>query len=240
MPPPNIDAETQTSRQNSDKEIEEWRAARSDLAAQWETADITNLAFRAGILGIILVAWTLAETRNASREANAATRAAESALAETKEANRAQLRAYLSIQGVNFGSPVIRGERLRVSVEFKNTGQTPANDTKIIAQLMVGDCGLMMAGQPELVEEKERTLGGLGPGDTRRSGVSVEVGGAAQWEGITAKIKAGDSAIILAGALTYTDAFGETRHTNFAAEWIGKTPRPSKSLNINQGDNNIN
>lgn len=63
MPPPRINPETKITQQTTQYEIEQWRAERSDLAAQWEMVDVTTLAFRAGLLGIVLLAWTLSETR---------------------------------------------------------------------------------------------------------------------------------------------------------------------------------
>lgn len=67
-PPPNIDADSGKTKTTTDKEIEQWRASRSDLAAQWKAADMSQLAFRIGVLGVVLLAWTIAETLGAGKE----------------------------------------------------------------------------------------------------------------------------------------------------------------------------
>ena len=127
VPPPRIDAEGKATRQQSEREIEEWRAARSDLAAQWETADLTNLAFRAGVLGIILVAWTLAETRLAGAVNQRSLKANENTAYR-------QLRAYLSVkQAIR---PISGSRPMGLDISITNHGQTPAEDVKIRTRLL--------------------------------------------------------------------------------------------------------
>lgn len=97
VPPPYVDPETKTTQETTDKQIEQWRADRSDLAAQWETADMANLAFRVGIAGIILLSWTLFETRSASRFAGETLRISNVALNDARTHARMELSPTVSI-----------------------------------------------------------------------------------------------------------------------------------------------
>ena len=122
-PPPNVNPKTGQTKKTTNKEIEEWRANRSDLAAQWETADATRVAFRSAILGIWLLFWTIWATKKT-------TYFAEKTLSSTKDTSYKELRAYLGV--VLTAAPIKDGdETLAVNVTIKNFGQTPAYNIKI-------------------------------------------------------------------------------------------------------------
>lgn len=112
-PSPDSDKETQKT------DYEKWRAERSDLAAQWETADRTRLAFRAATLGVWLLVWTIWETKATARLAG-------DTLEQAKENSKRELRAYLStfVTAKN-----ILDSKRRVPtliIKFVNNGVTPA------------------------------------------------------------------------------------------------------------------
>lgn len=100
-------------------------AAAADHAVNvgiWQTAT--------GIVGLVLIGWTLSATRAAVREANEATEAARSAVAVTEDGSRRQLRAYVvaapgMLTGLDSRDP------LKMSVSYKNTGQTPAYNVSV-------------------------------------------------------------------------------------------------------------
>lgn len=85
--------------------------------------DLTALQFLAGFAGLVLLALTLKATRDAVREAQDATEAAEEAVAVTREGMERQLRAYVTFKGVK-STPQRLGYHL--SAEWKNGGTTPA------------------------------------------------------------------------------------------------------------------
>jgi len=68
MPPPCVDAETKTHCEHTTSDVEQYTADRSALAAQWASADVTHLAYYAGLLGISLIILTFFETYVAGRE----------------------------------------------------------------------------------------------------------------------------------------------------------------------------
>jgi len=120
-----IASEDNAAEASSSFDIEAWTASRSDLAAQWETADMAHLAFRMGLLGIILLSWTLFETRNASDSAAETLKIAENTLYETKKTNKRAQRAYIGIEKA-YISKLAKGSQVIFHIWLKNYGTTPA------------------------------------------------------------------------------------------------------------------
>ena len=112
--PSNHKAHTQSKTQS---ENEQWCAERSDLAAQWKTADITSTAFWAGALGIWLVGWTLIATRQASIIA--------------KDTAQKELRAYISLSKIEDLLRVPYNKDAIIRVNIRNDGQTPARNMQV-------------------------------------------------------------------------------------------------------------
>jgi hypothetical protein len=126
-----------------------------DLAEQHRMAEGTELMvkisywqFWAGALGLILLGWTLRETR---RTADAAVRQA--------EANRAWVTAPTDFSPVEYdgGSP----QRLRFRMGIQNSGITPANNIQITVALM----GPNEMPEWETEVQQKYNYGLLGPGD---------------------------------------------------------------------------
>lgn len=119
---PNVESAEKTTETPDYLKDEKWRSERSDLAAQWETADRTRLAFRAAMLGVWLLVWTIVEAKTAANFA-------EQTLKSTKETSYKELRAYLGV--VLTAVPIKDGdETLSIRVTIKNFGQTPAYNIK--------------------------------------------------------------------------------------------------------------
>lgn len=125
MPPPEIHPKYKTTRKQTDKEIEQWRADRSDLAAQWKAADMSQLAFRIGVLGVILLSWTIYQTLDAGAELR---RQNEIALIGAELEHQ----PYLSASEMKAGSntPIIlmpyeNHASLYCRVDMTNNGKTP-------------------------------------------------------------------------------------------------------------------
>lgn len=68
VPPPCVDAVAKSSCEHTESQVEQYTADRSALAAQWASADVTHLAYYAGLLGISLIVLTFFETYVAGRE----------------------------------------------------------------------------------------------------------------------------------------------------------------------------
>ena len=66
VPPPCVDPKSKTTRKCTQRENEKYYADRSALAAQWEASNKAHWGFYAGLLGLVLLSWTLYETLAAS------------------------------------------------------------------------------------------------------------------------------------------------------------------------------
>lgn len=203
-PPPNIDPKTQTSREITEQEIEQWRAERSDLAAQWETADMAHLAFRVGILGIILVAFTLAETREAANGAWEAVRVAKAEAMPNLMVEDITHTATLFNDGIELSAHRVQygaDEGLILSVEFniKNIGKTVAKSVNIemragiransteerVIISQVGDIRDVVVQEPGMTEPVTRFLQDMPPTDSVpiRQGFAIPYGEAVTFTG---------------------------------------------------------
>lgn len=135
MPPPNIDPITKTTKQTTDKEIEDWRASRSALAAQWKASDMSEVTFRVGLLGIILLVWTIIETFKAGEKMSEQNDIA-------LKASKAEFQPYVGfekaipIKGVNNWMVENSGRFLKIEGDcwIENTGKTPMFDVSYSAQ----------------------------------------------------------------------------------------------------------
>lgn len=125
--PPKINSTENTTQKHTQKEIEEWAASRSDLAAQWNMANTAFIGLCIGGLGLFFIAWTLVETRSAAKSAADTLDVARKTLSLSKEISYAELRAYLAFSHVQI-APVRANEYVHVRMFFKNTGQTPAKN----------------------------------------------------------------------------------------------------------------
>lgn len=136
VPPPCVSSEDKTTRQCTERENEKYYADRSDLTAQWEAANKAHWGFYAGLLGLVLLTWTLYETLAASGELRRQTEI-------SRTANRAEFQPYIkfseTVQVSRFGlftdepnelDEVFfkkqRGSLLfEVKTDITNTGKTP-------------------------------------------------------------------------------------------------------------------
>jgi hypothetical protein len=112
---------------------------KDDLKAQQDMAGwagvmaaVAGLEALITLTGVILVGFTLAATRNASREAKRAADAAEKAIVTTRDIGEAQTRAYVQITQAR-GAIVTHGAVTDygtlcpcVTIEVSNTGRSPA------------------------------------------------------------------------------------------------------------------
>lgn len=102
--------------------------------AAWGMIIVTFVSAALGAWSLYLIRENLIEARKVSREAERSAKAAEDAILTTREMGMAQVRAYIAVTGVNFVK-----ERMgwRISISMTNSGQTPADTVKAIAELIV-------------------------------------------------------------------------------------------------------
>ncbi len=149
MPPLEIHPIYKTTKKQSEKEIEEWRASRSDLAAQWKTADMSQLAFRIGVLGVILLFWTIYQTLDAGTE--------------LRRQNEIAISASLPFLDV-VAAKVVRGSYNSGSLEIavRNLGTSPAKNVQfsgIYTQFKASDDqGVFHNGDPILENVKSEKI----------------------------------------------------------------------------------
>lgn len=109
---------------------QEQNRAEHDLKAQQEMARWALLMLFVTTVGVIYIAQTLGATQLTLKEARAATKAAQDAVAATTETGRAQVRAYLSVRGGKFR--VSERDEIRKKNEIDgyftviNVGNSPA------------------------------------------------------------------------------------------------------------------
>jgi len=169
VPPPDVHPIYKTAKKQTDREIEQWRADRSDLAAQWKTADMAQLAFRVGILGIVLLGWTLFETRNASQSARATLVVAQRTLINSRESSMAELQPVITLEKSKFafknivydelgGAIGITPERenfykFSALINIKNWGPTP------VFYIEIGGYGEIFAQDNDIKPEHPDLIG---------------------------------------------------------------------------------
>lgn len=155
--------------------------------------------------GTFLLVWTLWETRKANK-------AAQNAVAVTRDIGMLQVRAYIGTANVMVKGIVV-GETPEFSLNIKNTGQSPANRVKVRA-----DVFLVVAGD---VDRAPIRIPDPGPSySTSTIAAGETVGIARKW---SAPLSADQMALLSTNALTfafaghvvYRDVFEKTRRLTF-------------------------
>ncbi|MCW2308155.1 hypothetical protein [Rhodobium gokarnense] len=139
------------------REFRPWQ----DSYAQWTMAVFGILATAVSALAVWLVNNTLAETRKA-------TRAAEEAVAATREMGEAQVRAYLTTDGGRIRSGAVKGHlAFKIEITLKNSGQSPAFGIRVSARISASNasvvlpfdvfahCKIIGAGESEAAESQD-------------------------------------------------------------------------------------
>ncbi len=133
-----------------------------DTGAQWTMAATGVLALLVSCWAVWLLKETLKATRTAVREAEAATKAAEAAVAVTRDVGQAQMRAYINFTEIK---AYISGNAVCVLGTLKNSGNTPPKNLRLTIQVAC------IIGTGELVQvEPRKTIkvfpNDIVPGDT--------------------------------------------------------------------------
>jgi hypothetical protein len=188
------------------------------MRAAYAADDVVDLAiwqFFAGIVGIGFVGLTLKATRDAVKEANAATETAGKALLITERSAELQLRPYVYIEEWSFDwtcsiedTALPIEQRKLIGWEFrynwKNMGQTPANSvTAMVTPIVfVGN----VADDFDFPEHRLSPTGSLGPGQTFHSRMFLDAD-------VLTSAWRGEKAIHVYMSCEYDDGFvGTPRH----------------------------
>lgn len=180
----------------------------SDLCAQWRAAYAAEASARwakwgfwIGLLGVIGLLVTIIQGRKAlsrARKSNAISR----------EIGQAEARAYVHVFKVEL-KDVVGKFRPRITVSYKNFGQTPAR--KLACNSVVS---LVFSGGPPSQEIKKNSLGfDLGPGQDAGTTSSLQCDDA-----MLKMLGIGAVELFVAGEIRYRDVFcapDESRFTKF-------------------------
>ena len=176
----------------------------SDSLANWMTAIIGIVATLVSIWAVILLKQTLLQTA-------AATRAAQDAVAVSRTIGEQQVRAYIS--ATNFkAKPFVVGEVPEFTLDFRNSGQSPARRCKVRASVFLGlgsgDHTKIRVPDPGLSYSRSEIAAGDNSGILRRWGKPLS---AQEFELLEKNILS----FVLAGYLIYDDVFGKARRMTF-------------------------
>lgn len=138
-------------------------------------------------------------------------RAASETLMHMRETTRLQLRAYVGTTFVKF-SGFRPGEKIRASVQFKNSGLTPAFNFRARAVILITTKEHAMELPAPSLDDEGIMLG------VERIVVAHTARPAEYWEGAFDRLLAGELVLVLRSAYSYQDAFGE-QHSGELLNW---------------------
>jgi len=133
---------------------------------------------------------------------------------EARESSSRQLRAYLNVfecfaEWEDDGELLVR--QVRITIEFRNTGQTPANKVRCWANAASVVSGFERFDGP--AGDPRESKGVSAPGQTGRMIFKTQF--TSQTEDEVAVWRAGERTLVVYGKLIYFDAFDVERTTHF-------------------------
>ncbi len=198
------DAREKESHDHDAKDLDaQIRAAdageRGATAAEWQIIP-TWLGAILSFIGTCLILWTLFLTRQANYI--------------SRDTSRRQLRAYLFTSGASFER--IEGGFI-LTVELRNSGQTPAFKVFHMSQSFVDD--YPVSSPPEFLQPGNTHGTPVGPGESffcaqRLLGPKPDA--------ILAKVLGGTCGLYIQGVVNYEDCFGAQHRTQFRYVFGGK------------------
>lgn len=117
--------------------------------AQWAMVVLSFFALCVSAWAV----WLLKETLKATREA---VRSADDAVTTTKEVGQAQVRAYVTINGVS--ALIDEQNRPKVEVCIRNNGASPAKSVKVIVRCDIGPAGVVPDGFDHLAADAAKVV----------------------------------------------------------------------------------
>jgi len=209
------------------------KAFAPELWVNWALAIFAAWAVFVGLRTLkAVVTQAIANTISANAAKTSADAAVET-IKTMKDTAERQLRAYVLVTTAQIHRDANFRYKLSVKIKIKNFGATPAYDltnwmgVDFISWPLPADLG-----KPENPNEN-RSTSILGPGDT------TELGGPMQSllvPELEAKIRHGESTIVVWGEIRYRDAFNIQRVTNFRTFCIGENINDGRFAPHDQGN----
>lgn len=203
------DGESEGDQQQS--ESDPGRSSPSPWYDLWVQSLMALWAFCQLVLtgvGIWYIRKTLVATEKAVEEAGTATKAAQDAVAVTRDSGERQLRAYIHIDKAllkEFGS----GKRPKIVLQIRNAGQTPAHNLTVDTAMVFRTPDHADFTPPPISAAPSV----LGPGMTcSKVEQSVDPISAELYSSVIQ----GKEVLYVFGAVLYCDGFGAERETRFA------------------------
>ncbi len=211
MPDVSISQEPAEGSRKSSETSADLQAQQSMALAAWSAVGVS--AF--GLIGLFFtVRYALFAWRSAEKSADADNKALELArtqLDEARQANMAQLRAYLSVQDLQVNNFSV-GDKPRFEFLIRNNGNTPAYDVQYIAQVYLSDDPKAykvrfpsIEWQSKLIVAPSYANSGFVGGDTVMTKAAYEA------------VMSGKLVPVLAGYIVYRDIFKKRRYVTFRA-----------------------
>jgi hypothetical protein len=190
---------------------------KADLIAQQSmadgTTDLVDLTFWQsviGFLGLVALFYTLFLTRQSNKAAIKAATAAENSVLVASDTAELQLRAYVLLENASVTN-LAAGNLPNIAIKIKNFGQTPASDFHHWA--VVGFQPFPLDGElPKSDKSIPTTRAVIPPGGDVEGTISYN---RFMTDSDIEGIQKGEVGLYLFGFITYTDAFGKPRETQY-------------------------
>ena len=214
-----IAAAQETQAKGGDS-AEEKKDKKADLQAQENMAFWAMLMFFANIGSLIftivatgLLVFTFKQTRRATYAARQSAVSARQAVRDTRKSAEKQLRAYVDVFDIRalwlFETDDVTIKNVRVQVNFKNTGQTPAHGVTCWMRVdsMPLDAPVFNVEAPHISATGVQGPGAIGHLEEMKQ---VDCG-----TGVVSAWKSGTQSLFAYGTINYTDAFSSRRESHF-------------------------
>lgn len=205
------EADDLVAQQRSAIAAERSAAASEDQnRAAWIQVLLTFMGTVSLLITLLLTRQSVWQSRLATAEANRSARAAEEAIAVTREIGERQLRAYVGVIGISIlytdteWMPNVR-------INYKNSGQTPAYRLTNRARCYFSWDKKIPDPNHHLDEPEERGMD-LHPGDDR---VTTKQIFRKQWDNNKDDLVSGKKILYVFGKISYVDAFNKSHYTNY-------------------------
>lgn len=143
-------------------ELRAAEAAEMQALISWVSAGVSAV-------GLILLLWTLLETRRTAGAAIAGVKAAEEATAIQREAVERQLRPYVGFTEFVDADVADQLSDNQLRIQMQNFGQTPATEVKFRWSFELRE--LPLQHEPVQLEDDYQSLGKLSPSDFRNADI---------------------------------------------------------------------
>ncbi|WP_420403578.1 hypothetical protein [Nisaea sp.] len=220
------DAKAKPANQPDDSSYLFW----GEGLAQWGMAITGLLAFAVSIYAVCLLKGTLIVTQRTLKAAAKANAITGRAVREAAKSAERELRAYIHIKSANICNTLSKDTLPFVQIVWRNFGQTPGR--RLI------HFSIIRFAEPDfsdfrMIDYSWATMGDMAPGHDEPSVVPLAI-----WHKHKDRIAKGEIAVFVFGQLTYVDAFGAPRETNYRLKMLvdSRGIRDGRLIQCNDGN----